>query len=412
MTDTASESTDRPSENHAPRKKKKLHVATWLALVSAATAVVAAAISANQVNVAAAQNTVAEQEQLVTLTTTIAQQLAQGQASGNQSAANQGLATLLGPLVQEQGESNVSQVAIAELTADGQAAAVLIDNLHGAGVAGIEYVEVANALVESGDMTQAITFYDDAVSAPPGDVVTRANALRNEAGVYYSLGQNVIAHQDMMEAAKLFAGHVELTQSLIERSIAQAYLADSYYQILIRGCQVALADVQGAAAALGELSSNSSDDATLVALATQDVNAITEIRSSGGCATTPGSGDFGAWAWSEGDMPRSIASGLGNTLAQAETAAVRACEAAGGGSTGSGGCYARAWFENAYSSFAYDARSDNWGWGAARSSANADSLALSYCKGQGSATGCVIVGRARTPSPTSPKAAGVQPTRG
>ena len=277
MTNTASESMDGPPENQAPQqkqKKKKWHVATWIALASAATAIVAALISANQVNVAAAQNIVAEQEQLVTLTTTIAQQLAQGQASGNQSAASEGLATLLGPL-QVQGESNASQVAIAELAADGQAAAVLINSLHGSGVAGIEYVEVANALVAGGDMAQAITFYDDAVNAPPGDVVTRANALRNEAGVYYSLGRNVIAHQDMMAAARLFTGQVVLTQSLRERSIAQAYLADSYYQILIKGCQVAIADVQGAEDAIAELSPSSPDDSTLTALAGQDTMPLT-----------------------------------------------------------------------------------------------------------------------------------------
>jgi hypothetical protein len=380
-------------------------------LASAATAIVAAVLSANQINVAAAQNIVAEQEQLVTLTTTIAQQLAQGQASRNQSAASQGLATLLGPL-QVQGESNASQVAIAELTADGQAAAVLINSLHGNGVAGIEYVEVANALVAGGDMGQAITFYNDAVNAPPGDVVTRANALRNEASIYYSLGRNVIAHQDMMAAARLFTGHLALAHSLIERSIAQAYLADSYYQILIKGCQVASADVQAAEHVVAGLGPSSSDDATLVALANQDATALAGIASSGGCAAAAkGPGHYGAWAWSEGDMPHSIRSGLGDTLTQAETAAVRACEAAGGGSGGSG-CYARLWFEDAYSSFAYDASGGSWGFSWTKSSAKADSQALSECSTASGATDCAIIGRARTPSPTSPRGAEVQPTRG
>lgn len=407
MTNTASESPDRPPENLAPQKKqkkKKWHVATWIALASAATAIVAAWISANQINVAAAQNTEAEQEQLVTLTTTIAQQLAQGQASGNQSAANQGLATLLGPLEQVQAGSGASPAVIAELTADGQAAAVLINSLHGKGVAGIEYVEVANALAAGGDMAQAIIFYNDAVNAPPGDVVTRANALRNEAGVYYSLGRDLIAHQDMMLAARLFTGHVVLTQSLIESSIAQAYLADSYYQISIRGCRVAGTDLQAALDAVGELGPNFPDDATLEAFVLQDETAVGGIRSSGGC-----SGDYGAWAWAKGDM-QSVRSGLGDSIAQAETAAVRACEAAGGGSAGSGGCYAHVWFENAYSSFAY-ARGGESGFSWARSSAGADSQALSGC-GKRGARNCAIVRRAQTPSPTSPSGALVQPTRG
>src|SRR3974390_3506577 len=119
MANAVSEANEHPPENQAPHKKKKLHIATWLALASAVTAVVAAGISARQVNVAAAQNTVAEQVQLVTLTTTIAQQLAQEQASGNQSAASQGLTTLLGPL-EIQAEPNASPVVVAELTADGE----------------------------------------------------------------------------------------------------------------------------------------------------------------------------------------------------------------------------------------------------------------------------------------------------
>ena len=129
-------------------------------------------------------------------------------------------------------------------------------------------------------------------------------------------------------------------------------------------------------------------------------------------ATAQGSGDYGAWAWSEGDMPHSITSGLGDTLAQAEAAAVQACEAAGGGSGRSGGCYARAWFENAYSSFAYDASSGDWGVSDASTGAQADSLALSYCGQQGGAKDCGIVMRAQaaSPSPTSPNGAVIQAT--
>jgi tetratricopeptide (TPR) repeat protein len=405
MANTASESPDRPPEKPAPHKKKKWHIATWLALASAATAIVAAVISANQVNVAAAQNAVAEQEQLLTLTTTIASQLAQGQAAGSQSATNPGLATLLGPLVQVQDDPGASQAVIPALTADGQAAAVIINSLGGEGVAGIEYVEVANALAAAGDLAQALTFYKDAVNAPPGDVVTRANALRNEAGVYYSLGQNTTAHQDMMEAAKLFTGHLVLAQSLIESSIAQAYLADSYYQIQARDCQVALADVEAAADPVEQISPSSPDDAPLVELAGQDLAGVAEIRSAGCAAAPNGIGDYGAWAWSDLDMPSSIRSGLGDTAGKAETAAVQACEAAGGGS----GCYAHVWFENAYSSFAYDAKDEKWGYSWTKTSAKADSSALSYC---GSAKDCAIVERAQTPDPTSPRGSEVQATRG
>src|SRR5204863_2000498 len=105
MTDTVAEATDRPPEKKAtdrPPKKKKWHTATWIALASAATAIVAAGISFNQVNVAGEQNTVAEQTQLVALTTTITSQLAQAQASSNQSG-NQPAAS---DLAQVTGEAN------------------------------------------------------------------------------------------------------------------------------------------------------------------------------------------------------------------------------------------------------------------------------------------------------------------
>jgi Domain of unknown function (DUF4189)/Peptidase_C39 like family len=111
-------------------------------------------------------------------------------------------------------------------------------------------------------------------------------------------------------------------------------------------------------------------------------------------------GNYGAWAFSEGDMPSSVRYGFGATQGQAEVAAVGACEAAGGGSGGSANCYARAWFENAFSSFAYDASGGYWGESWASSSARADSLALGYCASQGGATDCAIVARAQTANPT------------
>src|SRR3974390_753140 len=120
MANAVSEANEHPPENQAPHKKKKLHIATWLALASAVTAVVAAGEPSEQNQIAApAKNPVPEQVKLVTLTTTTAQQLAQEQASGNQSAASQGLTTLLGPL-EIQAEPNASPVVVAELTADGE----------------------------------------------------------------------------------------------------------------------------------------------------------------------------------------------------------------------------------------------------------------------------------------------------
>ena len=272
MTDAVAEATDRPPEKKATDRppKKKWHAATWIALASAATAIIAAAISFNQVNVAGEQNTVTEQTQLVALTTTITSQLAQAQASGNQSG-NQSAAS---NLTQVTGEANAVQGVVAELSAEGQAAAVLIKSLHGNGVAGIEYVQAARALQTGGEEAQAITFYKDAIAVSRADVGTRGDAWRFMASLYYSLGQNVTGHRDMMTAARIFMGRVELTHSLIEESIAQAYLGDAYYQLLNDSCHVAITDLEAALRAVDASGlKSSSADPTLFALADQDTAA-------------------------------------------------------------------------------------------------------------------------------------------
>jgi tetratricopeptide (TPR) repeat protein len=269
MTDLAAETTDRPPK----KKKKKWHGATWIALASAATAIVAAGISFHQVNLAAEQNTVAEQEQLVTLTITITNQFAQTQPSATSSSA-QSSASSSANLAQVTGEANAEQGVVAALSADGQAAAVLINSLHGNGVAGIEYVQVARALEAGGEVDPAITFYKDAVTvSPPGDAETRGDALRYLAALYYLLGRNAIGHQDMMKAARIFSGHVVLTRLLIEESIAEAYLGDAYFQLLIDGCHVALTDVQDALHAVQALPKSTTADPTLLALADEDAAA-------------------------------------------------------------------------------------------------------------------------------------------
>jgi flagellar basal body-associated protein FliL len=244
--------TDHAEAQHpAPKKKKrKSHIATWIALASAFAAIIAAAVSALSVNVAKEQNVAAEQQQLVSITTFIAQQYA-----GQESAENQAAGDLTG---------NARTVAISdadldiavELNADAQAAAVVITGLHGDGVAGIEYIEVARALDSASDTSLSLIYYNDAVNAPPHDVPTRANALRQEAAIYYSLGQNVIAHQDMIQAAKVFSsGHLELTRSYIDNSIAQAYLGDAGYQTQIN-CQNAAIDMRDAENAIAPLGTN------------------------------------------------------------------------------------------------------------------------------------------------------------
>jgi tetratricopeptide (TPR) repeat protein len=237
---------DKPTDHS---QKKTRDTSTWIALASAATAIVAAAISGFQVNLASRQNTVAEQQQLVNLTTLIEQQLTR---QGTITTTPKGLA---GTAV----AARTGQGAFAQIGVEGQAAAVLIRSLHGAGVAGMEYIEVARALDTSGDTRDAITYYKDALTAPPNDPTTHAIALNFLGGIYYGLGRNVIAHQYFMRAAKAFAGHILMRRAYVAQNAAAQYLTDANFQIYIKGCRIAKADMTAAKRTLGSYTPTTAD---------------------------------------------------------------------------------------------------------------------------------------------------------
>jgi hypothetical protein len=206
--------TKRPT-NH-PAKKWHLNAATLIALASAATAIIAAVISARQVNLASKQNTAAEQQQLVILTTHIAEQF----------------------------EQKRTPAITANLEVEGQAGAELINDLGGEGVASIEYIQVARALEDVWHGTDAIKYYKAAVNALPHDAETRASALRYLALIYYGLDQPVIAHQYAMQAVKTFKGHQMEPRWYEVNTIAQAFLVDASSQIGIKGgCAIAARDM-------------------------------------------------------------------------------------------------------------------------------------------------------------------------
>jgi hypothetical protein len=140
-----------------------------------------------------------------------------------------------------------------ETAADAEAGAVIISDLHGNGVAGIEYVTVARALANYGNTALAITYFKDAVNVSLDNVAVRADALRYEGGLYYSFGEDALGHQDFMTAAQIYTGHLELTRSYIDNSIAQAYLLDAGEQILAGGCRTAATDMADASRALTPL---------------------------------------------------------------------------------------------------------------------------------------------------------------
>jgi tetratricopeptide (TPR) repeat protein len=134
---------------------------------------------------------------------------------------------------------------------------VLIAKLGGNGVAGVEYVQIGKALIDGGDIADAIDDFEDAVNAPPNAPDTEADALRNEAMVRYTLSQNAAAHQDYMRAAGVYADHPQLTQGDIRNSIVLSFADDAAYQIPLGtgGCDIASVDLQDAEQELAPLSS-------------------------------------------------------------------------------------------------------------------------------------------------------------
>lgn len=247
--------------------KKKPKTANWIALASVAIALASAvaatiaAISAhNQVNAANQQNIVAEQQQLVAQTTTIVQDL-------NQSTSN-------------------GQIMTSELTLEGQSAEMVITELHGIGVTGVEYYDVAQALaIGEGYTTDAIPYYHKAVNTPPYDAGTQAEALRGEAILYYNLGEPDTGHEYFMRAVNVYNGHVEMVQFAKDNNIAQSYLLDAQNQLNISGCAIASTDINEAEKFLHQAGGKNDTNAPLL---TNDQTAYSKGCPQGdGTSATP-----------------------------------------------------------------------------------------------------------------------------
>ncbi len=172
-----------------------------IALATAIGALVAAGYAGYSVHVASQANLASEQQQLLTLTTNIGEQFAGQQAALNKAAA------------------------------------------------GLTGAQRTQALADAGDTGAALNYYQDAVTAPPHDVVTIASALRNAGGLEFSLGHIRTGHQDMMRAVAVFRGHQgSISKYNLANDMAQGYYADADYQYTDTppGCAAANADMAGA----------------------------------------------------------------------------------------------------------------------------------------------------------------------
>jgi len=125
----------RQQKNH-PAKKKKAHVATWIALPRRAQRLLPRRFSLSGERRQPAERRGLSRSSSYPSQASIAQQLAQQQTTVYPGTGKPDCRR--GPP-----QNRTHAWLVATLTVEGQAGAVLINSLHGDGVAGIEYVQVA-----------------------------------------------------------------------------------------------------------------------------------------------------------------------------------------------------------------------------------------------------------------------------
>ena len=210
-----------------------------------------------QIQAADQQKVVAQQQELLTLVVDIEQEPAAEQRATTPLHGT----LLLNTQVQFQDE----------LTSYAEAAQLIIGNLaKGAAVSSFEYVQVGKALAATGSNYAALTYFQRAVAAHGATPDTRAAALRNEAGVRYSLSEAGLAHRENMQAVQVFAHFPDLTRPDADNNTAQSYLVDASSEIAVGNCSIAQADRQAAAQVLRTLPDRSRTEATVNRVLTSD----------------------------------------------------------------------------------------------------------------------------------------------
>lgn len=219
-------------------------------LVTAVAGTFAALYAHGQIQAADEQKVVAQQQELLTLVVDIEQEPA---------AEKRATAPLKGTLLLD------TQVQFQdELTSYAEAAQLIImGGLARQQVSSFEYVQVGKALAATGSNSEALKLFGWAVTAHGATPDSRAAALRNEAGLRYSLGETGLAHLENMQAVQAFSRYPDLSRTDADNNVAQSYLVDASAEITAHNCPVALADRAAAARALGALPDRKQTEATL-----------------------------------------------------------------------------------------------------------------------------------------------------
>lgn len=225
-------------------------------LVTAVAGTFAALYAHGQIAAADEQKVVAQQQELLTLAVDIEQE---------PTAKERATAPLKGTLL-----LNTQVQFQDELTSYAQTAQLIIGNLANGEVSSFEYVQVAKALAATGNNFAALKYFQRAAAAHGATPDTRAAALRNEAGVRYSLRETGLAHQENIQAVQVFAHYPDLTRTDAGNNMAQSYLDDASSEIAAANCPIALADRQAAARVLGTLPDRKRTEATVNHVLTSD----------------------------------------------------------------------------------------------------------------------------------------------
>jgi hypothetical protein len=171
-----------------PIKGGNRHAASFVAVVSAVIALGAAITSVLQLQVAASQNRSAERSELASIVQNLVQ-LNQAPGSG----------------VSVQGDSAQSVFLTAQMADAEQAAALAREG----GATPTEYFEIAYAFANQFDWSDALTMERQAIVEASAEPRIKADALREEALIYFSVGgsNNVgKAQEDLALAAGAFSG--------------------------------------------------------------------------------------------------------------------------------------------------------------------------------------------------------------
>jgi hypothetical protein len=209
------------------------------------------------------QNTVNEEQELVTLVGDIAQE----PATVSQESVT---------FNHEPGAFNNAKVG-SQLTelAEGEESANLIDRLRGTGVVtALEYYETGLGLLAADSDARALSFFARAAT-PQADPRTHANALRSEAILLYQLGKVAVAERDDAKAEAVFEGLREVPPSAQADNIATSFLTDAGYQASI-DCATALSELYRAEKLIAHTPGSSS--ASLTQQEGQDTSDLSHYR--------------------------------------------------------------------------------------------------------------------------------------